>query len=416
MTNDETSHSSSDSGTVPRRRWSRGRIWLVVGVLAIAAAVAWLVSRPSGSTASAPAPAGGDRAVAVVVAKARRDDIQLHLDALGTVTAFNTVTVRTRVDGQIVNLAYTEGQNVHEGDLLVEIDPRPFQVQLSQAQGQLARDEALLANAKLELQRSEEAREAIPRQQIDTAQANVGQYEGAVRVDQSQIDNANLQLAYARVTAPISGRIGLRPVDVGNVVHANDSNGLAIITQFQPISVVFTLPQDDLPRALSSFAAGRVAVDALDRDRRSVLARGQLFAIDNQIDPATGTVRLKAKFDNEDGALYPNQFVNARLLVDVLQGVVLVPAAAPQRSPDSTFVYVVKPDSTVEARPVTLGATEGEVTVIAHGLDPDEVVVTDGVDKLRAGSKVVPREAGAPRGAAPQSAGVNPPQTTRRKP
>jgi len=368
--------------------------------LAAGAGYAWWRFHEGRAKAAAAAPPVA-RPVPVVTAESRQGDLPIYLNGLGTVTAFNTVTVRTRVDGELVKVAFGEGQQikegdqVNEGDLLAEVDPRPFQVQLLQAKGQLARDEAILKNAKVDLQRYEDARDAIPQQQIDTAAANVAQYEGAVLVDQSQIDNANLQLTYCHITAPLSGKIGLRLVDQGNFVHASDANGLAVITQLRPIAVQFTLPQDNLPQVLGAFAAAPLPVDAYDRDFKARLASGQLLAVDNQIDTVTATIRLKAKFDNADGSLFPNQFVNVRLLVDTKRGVVLVPAAAVQRSPQSMFVYVKKADDTVEVRPVTLGPTEGDTCVIAEGLAAGERVVTDGVDKLRAGTKVSERDPGS---------------------
>jgi multidrug efflux system membrane fusion protein len=366
-----------------RSRW----VVVVVLVLVVLGAVIWLRLRPTETGAKAAAPAG-PRAIPVVAATARTGDLPILLDALGTVTAFNTVTIRTRVDGQLVKVAFSEGQVVKEGDLLAEIDGRPFEVQLSMAQGNLARDQALLKNAHADLQRYQEASAAVPKQQIDTAAATVAQYEGSIIVDQSQIDSAKLQLTYCKIVSPITGKIGLRLVDQGNLVHASDPNGLAVITQFQPIAVDFSLPQDDLPRVRKAMSDGDVEVEAYDRGLANRLAVGKLLAIDSQIDPTTGTVRLKASFDNQDEALFPNQFVNARVLVDVRRAAVLVPAAAVQRNSQTMFVYVVKPDQTVEVRNVTLGPTEGDTTSIADGVAAGDVVVTDGVDKLQPGTRV----------------------------
>jgi multidrug efflux system membrane fusion protein len=399
-----------DPPAPPARRRRSMIVWLLsLLVLGAGGAFAWWHWK-SGPSQSAKAQAPAPRPVPVVAVKARQGDLPIYLNGLGTVTAFYTVTLRTRVDGQLITVKFTEGQLVHQDDLLAEIDPRPFQVQLEQAQGQLARDQALLTNARLDLQRYQQASEAIPRQQVDTAAALVAQYEGAIRVDQGQIDNANLQLTYARITAPISGTIGLRLVDPGNMVHAADATGLAVLTQLQPITVQFSLPQDDLPQVLHAQAAGNPPAEAYDRDLRNRLATGTLLAIDNQIDPVTGTVKIKALFENQDHALFPNQFVNVRLLVEVKQGAVLIPAAAVQRSPQSTFVYVVKADQTVEVRPITLGPTEGDLTTVSDGLAAGETVVTDGVDKLQNGSQVAAREPGAP----PRNGGpaVNPGATT----
>ena len=357
----------------------------LIALLSIGAAT-WFHFR-RGTVAAQPSAAPA-RTIQVVAVPSRTGDLQLHLDALGTVTALNTVTVRTRVDGQLVKVAFAEGQLVHEGDLLAEIDARPFEVQLAQAQGQLARDEALLKNARADLQRYQEASAAVPKQQIDTAASTVAQYDAALLVDRSQIDSARLQLTYCRILAPITGKIGLRLVDQGNLVHANDANGLAVITQLQPIAVQFNLPQDDLPRVRRAMSAGDVEVDAYDRTLKIRLSAGKLLAVDSQIDPSTGTVRLKAVFENQDEALFPNQFVNVRVLVDTRRGAVLVPAAAVQRNGPTMFVYVVRPDKTVEVRDVTLGPTEGDTTCIAEGLSAGETVVTDGVDKLQQGSRV----------------------------
>jgi multidrug efflux system membrane fusion protein len=390
---------SSDAAPRPDQRaevQTKRRVWPWIVLLLIAggAYLWWQRSADAPQAKAGGAPAA--RPVPVVAAKARVGDLPIYIDGLGTVTAFNTVTVRTRVDGELIKVAFTEGQPVHEGDLLCEIDPRPFEVQLSQAEGQLARDQALLQNAKLDWNRYQEAREAVPRQQIDTAAANVAQYEAATKVDQSQVDSAKLQLVYCHITSPLNGVIGLRLVDQGNTVHASDPSGLATITQLEPIAVQFSIPQDYLPDVMQAMKKGELAAEAYDRDMKKEIARGKLMAVDNQINASTGTVKLKAVFDNKDRSLFPNQFVNVRLLVDVKKGVVLIPTAAVQRSPKTTFVYVVKDDDMVEVRPVTIGPTEHEIVAIMQGLKGGETVVTDGVDKLQEGTKVTSRdEAGA---------------------
>jgi multidrug efflux system membrane fusion protein len=374
-------------------RPKRGRIWIAVGV-AVAIAIALLLARSSNrkqAAATAAKQQAANRSVPVVAVPAKTGDIGAYVTGLGTVTAINTVTVRSRVDGQLLRVAFREGQLVHAGDLLAEIDPRPFQVQLVQAEGQRAKDEATLKNAMLDLARYQTLIEsdAIPRQQLDTQRATVNQLEAALKTDDGQIQSARLNLTYSRITAPITGTVGLRLVDAGNMVHANDQNGLVVITQLQPITVVFTIPSDQLPAVQQQLRAGRsLPVEAWDRDLKNRLANGTLLAIDNQIDPTTGTVKLKGVFSNEPSTLFSNQFVNARLLVNTLRSVVLVPAAAIQRSPQSTFVWVVKPDSTVELRPVEVQLTEGDQSAVRKGLANGDSVVIDGVDKLQPGTKV----------------------------
>ena len=338
-----------------------------------------------------PTRAAPERTASVAADAARTGDVRVYLDGIGTVTPRAMVTVHPRVDGHLMAVHFTEGQTVAAGDLLAEIDPRPFQVALAQAQGQLARDQALLANAKVDVTRyrSLAKDDAIPKQQLDTQEALVRQYEAALVVDRGQIDAADLNLTYSRVTAPVGGRTGLRLVDPGNLVHASDAGGLAVVTQLRPIDVVFTLPEDELPPLMAKVRAGtRLPVDALDREGKTKLGSGALLTVDNTIDPSTGTVRLKAEFPNEEETLFPNQFVNARLELDVRRGVTIVPEAAVQRGTQGTFVWVVKDDQTVERRPVTLGVTEGPDASLDGGVAAGERVVVEGAEGLRPGAKV----------------------------
>jgi len=310
---------------------------------------------------------------------------------LGAVTPLATVTVRSRVDGQIMSVRYREGDTVHKGDLLVEIDDRPYQAALTQVEGQLIRDQATLENARIDLARYQQLvpLKAVPEQQLATQQATVHQSEGVVKFDQGLIDSARVNLAYTRITAPVSGRVGLRLVDPGNIVHAADTNGLVVITQMDPTSVIFTISEDQLQAVLGKVAAGRtLTVEAYDRAGTTRLAQGSLSTLDNQVDPTTGTIKLRATFANQKGVLFPNQFVNARLLIEDKRGVTLVPTAAVQRNAQATYAYVVKADSTVTVRPITVGTIEGDDAEIASGLAPGDVVVVTGVDKLQEGSRV----------------------------
>src|SRR5215831_12348797 len=403
-------HTATDA---PAAKTSKSLWWLGLLIVACIVLGIWYfrgartpseAANPSAPAASgkgrggAGGPGMGNFVVPVVVAAAQRGDLPVYFNGLGTVTAFNTVTVHSRVDGQLVNVAYREGQYVHEGDLLVQIDPRPFQVQLQSAQGTLAKDQALRKDAEVNLERYKLLFKegVIPQQQLDTQAALVGQYDGSIRADESAIANAQLQLTYSRITAPISGRVGLRLVDPGNIVHATDANGLVVITQLQPIAVLFSLPQDELPQVSAKLRAGvQLNVDAFDREDTQKIASGKLLTIDNQIDPTTGTYKLKSVFNNSDNALFPNQFVNMHLLVDTKHNLTIVPAPAIQRGPQGTYVYAVGSDNTAKIRTVTIALTTGNRIGLSGGLNAGDVVVIDGQDKLQDGSRVNPTMAGA---------------------
>ena len=412
----------------PRKRWVQPV--LIVAILAVVAIGAWLAwgwthtSSPAAVAAKEKAGKGRgrfavdpNRVQPVTAVPARIGDVNVVQTALGTVTAARTATVRPRVDGLLQNIAFTDGQLVKPGQVLAEIDPAPFSVALEQAEGQLARDRAQLENAKVDLARYQGLlkQDSIAEQQVDQQAALVKQLEGTVKMDQAAVDNARLQLSYTHITAPIGGRLGLRQVDAGNMVHASDQNGLVVITQVQPIGVLFTIPQDVLPEVLAHMRKGeKLPVEAWDRDQKEMLDRGMLVSTDNQIDVTTGTVKLKAEMPNPQYKLFPNQFVNVRMVVDTLHGAVVVPSAAIQRNTQGVFVWIVRDDGTVTQRPVQTGPTEGMDTAVTSGVKPGERVVTDGVDRIREGAKVDVVVPGAKPAAAP-NAGPQPGKGGRHK-
>ena len=381
----------------PVGRPARGWLWLLFFIVAAGAGYYYFDRHKANIAAEAARKAdekkarGKGAATPVVAAPVRKGDLNVHIYALGTVTPLRTVTVRSRVDGQLMAVHFREGDLVKQGQLLAEVDPRPFNVQLKQAEGQLARDQALLANARLDLERYRTllTQDSIAKQQVDSQEALVQQYEGVVKADQSQVENARLQLTYARVTAPISGRVGLRLVDPGNIVRAGDANGLVVIAQLAPIGVVFTVPQDNLPEVMKRVQSGdTLRVEAWDREQRNRLAQGNLVAVDNLVDVTTGSVKLKASFRNEDDELFPNQFVNVRLRLDTLEDQTIILQTAVQRGGRGLFVYVVKDDMTVTARPVTLGPVDGPRVAVLKGVEPGDQVVIEGIDRLREGARV----------------------------
>ena len=364
------------------------------GLLAAALLLALVVAACSGSSSSpSPARANAQPVIPVTIAPAQKQDLPIYLSGLGSVAAYFTVSVKSRVDGQLVEVNFKEGETVKQGALLAVIDPRPYQVALDQAQATLFKDQASLRDAQLNYQRYQGLLQnsgAMSQQQVDTQKATVDQLEGAVRNDQAAVDSAKLNLVYSHITAPVSGRIGLRLVDPGNIVHATDTNPLLVITQLQPITAIFTLPEDQLSEVAQQMQRGRLQVDAYSRDDQTKLATGKLLTIDNQVDQTTGTARLKAVFQNEQSQLWPNQFVNIHMLLETRKGVTVLPSAAVQTGPQGTYVYVAKADKTVEVRPVNIAISEGNLSQIVSGVSPGESVVTDGQDKLQAGSRVEP--------------------------
>jgi multidrug efflux system membrane fusion protein len=368
-------------------------------------------SSSSTQTKQQKAQAAAPHAVSVAVANVQQQDMPVYLVGLGSVTAFYTANIKSRVDGQIMRVNFQEGQTVKQGDLLIVIDPRPFQVQLEQMQAQLFKDQATLSDARLNLERYTTLipSGSIAQQQVDTQKSLVDQLDGQVRTDQAQINNAKLQLIYCNITAPFTGRVGLRQVDPGNIVHSADTTPMLILTQLQPIAVIFTLPEDQLPTVSQHMKNSTLTVEAYSRDDQTKLATGKLQTIDNQIDQTTGTAKLKAVFDNKDNQLWPNQFVNANLLLETRKNSTVVPTAAILRGPQGTFVYLVKSDKTVEARTVTISVAQGNNTSIASGLNPGDTVVTDGQDKLQTGSKIEPRSGPAQGTSAAGSSGSGTP-------
>jgi multidrug efflux system membrane fusion protein len=377
----------------PVRRQRRPVLVGIVVVLLVAALAWWLRPQPV-----PPSPGRGGIVPPVSTAAVRTGDINVTINALGTVTSLATVTIRSQISGQLVRIAFTEGQTVKKGDLLAEIDSRPYQLALAQAQGALKRDQALLQAAQLDLERYQKLAQtnAIPRQQLDTQQALVLQDQGNVLSDQAQIDTAQLNITYCHIVSPLNGRVGLRQVDQGNYVTPGDPNGLVVVTQLSPISVLFTTAEDNLPAILKRVESGAtLPITAYDRSGTTKIATGELLTFDNQIDTTTGTVRLRAQFANEQNTLFPNQFVNVELLVDVLKGVTVMPTSAVQRGAPGTFVYLVQPDNTVKVRVVELGPVNGESVAVKSGLAPGDRVVVDGADKLRDGIKITVREPGS---------------------
>jgi multidrug efflux system membrane fusion protein len=387
------------------KRRSRTGLWMVVVAIIVAVALYFYLKKPGAEAAEA-GPANRSQAsrrgrggfqpppTVVNIAVATEGTLPDYITALGTATALNTATVRSRVDGALIKVNFEEGQAVKEGDVLAEIDPRPFEIEAQQAEGQLVRDRALLNNARLDLQRYQEAHEAVTPQQVDAAKASVAQYEGAVKSDEGALASAHLQLSFCKVIAPISGRAGLRQVDAGNLIRSSDANGIVVITQIQPIAIVFSVPEDKLPGVAAAMRKGqKLEVEIFDRSLKNKLTTGELTAIDNQIDPTTGTVKMKALAPNDDYTLFPNQFVNVRMLIEVEKDVLLLPSTAIQISGSDRYVYVLnKEDSTVERRAVKVGNSQGMFTAVVDGIAKGETVATDSLDRLQTGATVVIRD------------------------
>jgi membrane fusion protein, multidrug efflux system len=403
--------SSDDSSTLPppaaepARAKKPGKkrhvwIWVLVAVAAVVAFIFYQRYRAAEDAKKSQANAA-PKAVPVVAAPATKGDIGVYVQALGTVTPVYTVTVTSRVQGQIMNVYYREGQMVHKGDPLLEIDPRPYQAALTQAEGQLDHDNAVLAQARTDLTRYQAAfaQNAIAQQQVFDQEQAVKQDEGTVKNDQGLVDNAKVNLVYTHITSPIDGRVGLRLVDPGNIVQANSTTALVVITQLQPITVIFSVAEDYLSQIQQQMRQGqKLKVDALDRTQLKTIASGSLLTLDNQIDTTTGTVKLKAIFENKDNALFPNQFVNAKLLVETQHGVVLIPTPAIQRNSQQAFVYVIKPDNTASVQSITVGTSDGNITAV-QGIQPGQIIAVNGFDKLQDGIKVQQRK-GSKNGAA----------------
>ena len=403
-------HSASRLVEEPPRK-GKGFVWIILAALVIAG-IYWWTGRSGADKATATASAGKGGPVPVVPGVVEKKDVPIYLDGLGTVQALNTVTVHTRVDGQLTKVAFTEGQDVKTGDVLAIIDQAPFQAALAQAQGRLAQDQAQLANAKLDLQRDIDLvnKKVISSQQYDTQKALVAQFEGTIQNDAAAVESAKVNLNYTTIVSPLDGRIGIRQVDQGNIVHASDQGGLLVITQLHPISLIFTLPEQDLAQIHEHTAKGEtLQVLAVDRDSKTTLDRGELSVIDNQIDTTTGTIRLKATFDNGQYQLWPGQFINARLHVDTRKDGLTVPASTVQRGPNGPYVFVIKEDQSVELRNVKVAQIDNGEALIDEGLAEGEKVVVDGQYKLQPGAKVAtnPQASAGAKGHATQSA---PPQ------
>jgi len=390
QTNDRIRHATSVQQSRPSRSWLKVVVWLAFAAV-VAGGVGWTVFHPHAQPQGGKGRFGAGGPVPVVAAAAQKGDMPITLNALGTVTPLATVTVKTQISGQLTQIAFHEGQAVHAGDFLAQIDPRPYEASLAQYQGQLLRDQALLREAQLDLQRYRilVEQDSIAKQQLTAQESLVQQYQGTIATDMAQINGVKLNLTYCHIVAPVEGRVGLRMVDQGNYVQTSDANGLVVITQLHPITVIFTLPEDNLPVILKRLHGGAtLPVSAYDRSQSMLLATGTLKTLDNEIDTTTGTVKLRAEFANEDESLFPNQFVNAQLLVDTLHDATIIPTAAIQRGAPGTFVYRVAADNTVTVRPVKLGPTSGEKVAILSGLEVGDMVVVDGADKLREGAQV----------------------------